>query len=162
VKRGAFRRRSAAEVRERKAARLESAVRRGSVALAELNALAAAEPARSLAPVRRRHRRSGRKRDPEFLALVHRLPCCARLVAGHRCEGPIEADHAGERPLGRKADDDTTIPLCMLGHRERTDFSGPFRSWDRAAMRAWLDASIEATRTSVALMRAAAAPRGQT
>lgn len=90
-------------------------------------------------------RRSGRVRDKAFLAFVHTMPCAARAVPGHRCQGPIEADHMGERPAGRKANDDTCAALCSLGHRERTDFSGPFKSWTRAQMRAWLDEQIAET-----------------
>ena len=80
-------------------------------------------------------RRSGRVRDTAFLAWVHTQRCMAAelLGPGHVCEGPIEADHAGARPLGRKADDATSIPLCLRAHRERTDFAGAFR--EEAAFR---------------------------
>jgi hypothetical protein len=76
---------------------------------------------------------------------VRSLPCCAIGVDGHACDGPMEADHAGARPLGRKASDTTCIPLCRLAHRQRTDFSGPFRSWDKDRMRDWLATKIEET-----------------
>ena len=84
-------------------------------------------------------------------------------VAGHRCDGPIEADHAGARPAGRKADDATCIPLCMLAHRQRTDFAGPFRAWDRVTMRGFLAAAIASTaaayqRHQAALAAAASRP----
>lgn len=98
-----------------------------------------------LATRRPRARRSGRVHNPHFLAFVHTLPCAARSVQGHRCDGRIEADHAGERPVGRRADDRTCIPLCMLGHRERTDFAGAFRGFDRVHMRGWLDEQIART-----------------
>ena len=80
-------------------------------------------------------RRSERVRDVDYLAWVHTLTCAAAHLDGHVCEGPIEADHVGPRPLGRKCDDKLTIALCSLAHRQRTDFAGPFRSMDRAAMR---------------------------
>ena len=93
-------------------------------------------------------RRSERVRDPLFLAFVHTLSCAASGIDGHVCEGRIEADHAGRRPLGRKADDRTTIALCSLAHRQRTDFAGPFRSWDGARMRTWLDEQIAITQAA--------------
>lgn len=100
-------------------------------------------------------RRSGRVRNRAYLELVHRLPCYAlTTVPGHRCEGPIEADHAGRRPLGRKADDDTCIPLCRLAHRQRTDWSGPFRSWTKIQMREWLERAVFWTRKVVAKLAA--------
>jgi hypothetical protein len=66
--------------------------------------------------------------------------CAARWMGG--CDGRIEADHAGERAVGRKAEDATCIPLCHTHHVQRGSFSGPFRAWDRAGMRQWLDAGI--------------------
>lgn len=90
-------------------------------------------------------RRSERVRDVEYMLFVKTLPCCAIGISGHVCSGGIEADHAGLRPFGRKADDRTTIPLCSQGHLERGNFSGPFRSWDKARMRAWLDFWIAKT-----------------
>lgn len=98
-------------------------------------------------PLRRRRptpRRSERERDPAYRAWVRRQPCCARGLPGHRCEGPIEGDHAGRRALGRKADDSTMIALCQLGHQHRTAFHGAFRAFDHVSMRAWLEQQIEA------------------
>ena len=87
-------------------------------------------------PRREEPRRSEREHNANYLAWVHTQPCCAVGLPGHVCGGRIEADHAGERPLGRKADDDTCIAICSQGHRERTDFSGPFKTWSRDEMRA--------------------------
>jgi hypothetical protein len=61
---------------------------------------------------------------------------------GGKCSGPIEADHAGRRGLSRKADDRTCIAICRLHHRQRTDFSGPFKTWDQAQMRTFLEDAI--------------------
>jgi hypothetical protein len=91
-------------------------------------------------------RRSERVLDRNYVAWVHSQPCCADGLPGHVCGGRIEADHAGERPLGRKADDDTCIALCSQGHRERTDHCGPFKHFTRAEMRSWLDGQIAAHR----------------
>jgi len=87
-----------------------------------------------------------RVRDTEYMLAVKRLACAARdLSMFHPCEGVIEADHAGRRPLGRKCDDRETIPLCTEHHRQRTDFSGAFRKWNGSQMRAWLDEKIQDT-----------------
>jgi hypothetical protein len=59
--------------------------------------------------------------------------------------GRIEADHAGRRPLGRKCNDRETQPLCSLHHRQRTDWSGPFRDWSKEEMSAWLREGIVET-----------------
>lgn len=92
-------------------------------------------------------RYSSRPRDFEYMAAVRRLPCCAAFLSP--CSGPMEADHAVARGLSRKADDRTCIPLCRLHHRQRTDFSGPFKEWDREAMREFLARAIEETQRAV-------------
>lgn len=96
-------------------------------------------------------RRSERVRNLDFLSFVHGLVCGASGISGHVCEGAIEADHAGPRPMGRKADDDSCIALCTLAHRQRHDLAGPFRRFDKAQMRAWLDEQISITRAAYAL-----------
>jgi hypothetical protein len=76
---------------------------------------------------------------------VKTLPCFARDIGidtGRPCGGVVEADHAGRRGLGQKCSDDQTIPLCTEHHRQRTDFSGAFKSWTKDRMRYWLEASI--------------------
>ena len=103
---------------------------------------------RPLPPRRAEARRSERVADRAYMGAVHRLPCCARHLS--LCSGPIEADHAGIRPLGRKADDATCISLCRLHHRQRHDFGGPFLLWDRHIMRQWLDEQIAATQRELA------------
>lgn len=68
---------------------------------------------------------------------VKRMPCLMAGVWG-TCSGPIEADHAGLRGIGRKAPDSTVIPLCHYHHH-----SGRFpRSWHKASRREWLDAAV--------------------
>lgn len=98
--------------------------------------------------IRRRReapRRSARVRDAAYLAWIHTLTCAASGLHGHICDGPIEADHVGARPLGRKCNDAETIALCSLAHRQRTDHCGPFRSFTREQMRAFVDASLANT-----------------
>ncbi len=87
-----------------------------------------------------------RPRDLKYMAWIRRQPCAAReLTEGlaHDCDGPVEADHAGRRPVGQKADDRTCIPLCSHHHAMRGSFHGIFGSWDQATMRAWLLRMIE-------------------
>lgn len=97
-----------------------------------------------------------RERDVEFMQWARRQPCIVRLlepgtfIAADRnadrkitvCTGHVEADHAGDRGLGQKADDATCVPLCRNHHRERTDHMGAFRSLNRDELRAWRAAAI--------------------
>ena len=89
-----------------------------------------------------------RPRDIPYMLAVKQLPCCIAHL--HICRGLVEADHAGERPLGRKAADDTCIPLCRYGHQCRHARAGYFRDFTRAQMREWCDARIAETRATVA------------
>lgn len=128
-------------------------------------------PLRARKPLRRRawlrargntkYRR--RERDTDFMLFVKRQPCVVRELPpyafagpGHveavkratACGGRVEADHAGDRGLGQKADDDTCIPLCSSHHRERTDHTGTFRQLTRDEARAWRTAAIERTQAA--------------
>lgn len=116
-------------------------------------------------PLRRRReepRRSERVRDVAYMLRVKQLSCAADLFLGDeaRCDGPTEADHAGVRPAGRKASDDTCISLCSAHHRARHDFAGVFAGWTREQMRAWLDGQIAWTRHQLRHLTAAE-PRGE-
>ena len=102
-------------------------------------------PLRRLMPLRRKtwlrarsktnsYRR--RPRDLERMKWTRRQSCAARELGG--CSGRVQADHAGRRGIGQKADDSTVIALCSTHHTCRNDFSGAFRDWDQARMRAWL------------------------
>lgn len=101
------------------------------------------------------------KRDPVFVELVHRLPCCALELPGHRCQGPLEAHHAGLRENGasEKADDDTCIPMCKISHAalhaaaRMPDGVAFFKECGRDGLRAWEDRQIAATRPRVEQMR---------
>jgi hypothetical protein len=102
-------------------------------------------------------RKSGRVRDRAYLLAVRELPCCVPTAVFFRKGepshydhgGPVEADHAGARPLGRKCDDNETIPICRDHHRQRTDYSGWFQYFRAADMRAWCDAKIVETQARV-------------
>lgn len=117
-----------------------------------------------------------RERDLDYMKLVKRLPCIVRTweIVRFRiplaqygepvldvmamppitpCTGHVQADHAGKRPYGQKAPDDTCIPLCKHHHGERTDYRGTFHWWDGADMRAWCEWAIARTRADVDWLR---------
>lgn len=117
-------------------------------------------------PLRRKratHRRSGRLHWPEYMACVREFRCYACVFL--RFEEPLrhvgvnwygsEADHQGEHPYGRKADDDTCVPMCEYHHRLRTDGFLPdesikgYKRVSKEEMRAWCSVAIEATRAVV-------------
>jgi len=102
------------------------------------------KPKRSKLGKRETERRSGRRRDPSYLAKVRTLPCCLAKLG--TCEGRIEADHAGPRPLGRKCHDDEAIPMCQLHHWARTNYLRFFAGFTAEDMRAWADVQIGLTR----------------
>jgi hypothetical protein len=75
-----------------------------------------------------------------YMQWVRRQPCCARDLSP--CDGHVQADHAGRRGTGQKADDRTCIALCAHHHRQRADFHGIFKTWKQDDMRAWLVGKI--------------------
>lgn len=98
-------------------------------------------------------RRSGRVYDVEFRAWCRHQPCAVRDEAPDpnrltTCGGRVEADHQGARAAGRKADDETCVPLCRAHHRQRTDHSGAFRELDQEQLRAWRGRAIERTQAA--------------
>ena len=112
-----------------------------------------------------------RPRAFDFMGWVKRQPCTVALAfeALHRhvgytrgvslpdlkCEGAVEADHAGNRFRdgdGTRAFDRTCIPLCSKHHRQRTDYRGIFSNFTSGMMRDWCD---EAVRLTHGLARAA-------
>lgn len=107
-------------------------------------------------PMRRSGRKSKykrRERDVDFMLWVNRQPCAVPTFFGtdfssgpsRLCYGRVQADHAGRRGIGQKADDKTCIPLCEKHHAARNDFTGMFKTWDQAMMRTWLARQVEAT-----------------
>lgn len=89
---------------------------------------------------------ASRKRDTAFMLWIKHQPCCAtgmdpRLDTGS-CDGPVEADHAGQRGLSHKADDSTCIPLCRRHHREPGLGSILYGQLARGELRQWKDARI--------------------
>lgn len=107
-------------------------------------------------PQRRRTKYASRARNLDYMRWVKTLPCAlARpldklppewLGGLSPCPAayvPTEAHHAGRRALGRKASDDTCIPLCSFHHAALTDRRKPFRGWPRGAVKAWELAMVE-------------------
>lgn len=101
-----------------------------------------------------RSRYARRPRNMAFIGFVWTLPCTVRVEAPDparapsACWGRIEADHMGERALGRKAEDDTCVPICEQHHRERTDHSGSFRHLTRDQLRPWRARAIARTQAA--------------
>jgi hypothetical protein len=95
----------------------------------------------------RRSRYSQRKRETDFMLWVKMQACCASTFAIDlgSCDGVVEADHAGLRGMGMKASDWTCVPICTLHHRQRTDFSGPFKKWTQEMMRSFLQSAVANT-----------------
>jgi hypothetical protein len=89
-----------------------------------------------------------RPRAIAFMQFVRSLPCSAGGMG--ECRGPIEADHAGRRGIGQKADDLTCIPLCRAHHDQRHHFTGAFKGWTKTQMRAFLIGCIAITQLAAA------------
>jgi hypothetical protein len=100
---------------------------------------------KAIKPRRERERRSGRVRDTAYMDFVRGLPCCSPMhpLIGHASR--IHAHHAGQRAAGRRANDDTCIPLCGWCHDCWHGAGGPFNGWDREQRRTWADARIAET-----------------
>jgi hypothetical protein len=99
-----------------------------------------------------------RPRDTAYMLAVKRLVCIVPIIGCDwtskrtPCGGAVEADHMGERAVGRKADDTTCVAMCTNHHRERTDHSGMFRSASQADLRRWRERAIAITAITVANM----------
>lgn len=84
-----------------------------------------------------------------YLANVRRLPCV--LAATRACSGRVHAHHAGPRPgMGRKAADDTAIPLCAQHHQEWHNAGGFFGMLTKVVKARWVEDAIAATRARLA------------
>lgn len=114
------------------------------------------KPLKRYKPIRQkrsRPRRSGRVRDRDYLLAVKGLPCL--LANNYVCEGVVQAHHAGDHPLGRKASDDTAVPLCDRHHRHLHDGVGFFGRKDAVWHRAWAAVAIAETRARLGWKAAA-------
>jgi len=81
-----------------------------------------------------------RLRNFDFMRVVKQMPCCLRAQGD--CEGVVEADHAGARPFGRRAPDESCIPLCQKHHADRTLRNGIFSGMSPLEMRVWCASKI--------------------
>lgn len=93
----------------------------------------------------RRNSYARRERFTDHMCWVKTLPCIALGLNGHVCSGAIEADHIGERGMGRKCHDFETVPLCKLAHDARPGIRGPFDPFSREEMRDWRSNAIKRT-----------------
>lgn len=108
---------------------------------------------RPRATVKPRSKYKRRERDVTYMMWVKRQPCAAHRLVPDLCEacacyGEVQADHAGRRGMGQKADDRTCIPLCRRHHDCRSSFSGPFKGWTQDQMRAWIADTVRDTRAA--------------
>ena len=110
-------------------------------------------------PIKRKTKRSKharRPRDHFYMGWIKQQRCAIGMMLApgvlfrFPCNGPIEADHAGRRGLGQKADDDSCIPLCRQHHGDRHDRRGIWDTMSMADQRTFLDATIQACREAFA------------
>ena len=81
--------------------------------------------------------------DHDYVLFVKTLPC---IGASGKCNGPVEAHHAGVHGMRQRPHDNTCIPLCTFHHRCLHDHSGPFRGFPKERIRAWSNNQISITR----------------
>lgn len=116
-------------------------------------------------PMKRGKRKSAykrRERDTSYMLFVKKLPCAVEQILYFDsprtvvalCTGRVQADHAGCRGLGQKADDRTCIPMCEKHHNARTDFAGAFKGWTQREMRDFLAEAIKRTQQAYEDVRA--------
>lgn len=98
---------------------------------------------------RKRARRRPEDVDQSYVAWVKQQRCA---VCGR---APVEAHHAGDHGLGKRAPDRTCIPLCTACHRNRHEVRGVFMSWTKHERRAWEDEQIAAYRARYEAQREA-------
>lgn len=80
-----------------------------------------------------------RPRNWEYMDWVRSQRCLlAKKGGAGDCQGRTEADHAGvDHARGRKAPDETCIPLCTRHHRDRHEATGFFRDMSKDERRQW-------------------------
>lgn len=83
-----------------------------------------------------------REGDPEYLAWVRTLPCCAPSVT--KCKAPADAHHMTGAGMGMKAGDRETMPLCRAHHQAFHEGRWPFDGWSPAERRRWQEERIAA------------------
>jgi hypothetical protein len=65
-----------------------------------------------------------KKSDPEYLSILHDLPCCICEYYGEEQRSPTQAHHwIMGRGGSRKTPDDEAIPLCEGHHQGQFDTS---------------------------------------
>jgi len=101
-----------------------------------------------------------RERDTPYMMAVKALPCAAVSfdmpwpIDNHTpCSHVVEADHMGDRGRGKKAADDTCVPMCSRHHAERGDHTGRFRHATKDQLRTWRATVIAATQKRIAYLK---------
>ncbi len=109
-----------------------------------------------------------RERSPAFMGWTVRQTCMVRRFVDElhraagarqpvpaeylRCDGPVQADHAGNRFTdgnGKRAFDRTVIPMCRRHHEHRTNAGGTrsqagiFYGFTCEMVRVWSNRAIE-------------------
>ncbi len=81
--------------------------------------------------------------DFDYVRFVKTLRC--RMWMHDPCEPMhgVDPHHAGQRGLGQKAHDHTSIPLCRKHHRALHDLAPPFRTMPKTVRRRWVDDQID-------------------
>lgn len=110
-------------------------------------------------PDQRGNKYALRDRAAAFMGWVRTQPCTVAAigVAGvdqfisifalGGCDGPVQADHAGERIAGMstKSLDRDCIAMCKRHHDDRTESKGMFLLMTKPQRREWRVAAIEYT-----------------
>lgn len=102
-----------------------------------------------------------RPRAFDYMGWVKQQPCIVRtlaeieaaetgrggdlIIALSNCGGVVEADHTVNGGMSHKGPDALCVPICTQHHRERTDFSGAFKFFTKATMRAFTSTAVQLT-----------------
>lgn len=79
--------------------------------------------------------------DPKYTSWVRTLKCCA--CGAHP---PTHAHHMTGAGMGKRAHDDTCIPLCVRCHSDLHGFRGRFANMSREERRLWQEKHVADTR----------------
>lgn len=121
-----------------------------------------------------------RPRDTAYMLRVKRLPCMVRVWIAilqkvevgwetmpwpanvprpfilppvmTPCCGVVQADHMGDHAGFRKGPDNQCVPMCEQHHRDRTDYTGPFKGWRGFEMKEWRNWAVRRTQIELCLV----------
>lgn len=107
--------------------------------------------------IERQTKRERREGDPDYLAFIRTLPCCA---PGCLARPPSQPHHSTGAGMGTKSGDRDTMPLCWKCHRAFHDGNGRFESWSRLDRRLWQEKMVERCQRAFASVVPAAVYQG--